>query len=143
LGANLTKFSSEVRVNIFDNKAGGTTKYCKIINLTDDGFQLLLDMDKVQIPVTDITIGKVYRIVEVGDTDYTLIGAANNNVGTKFTATGVGSGTGIVQGSSLVFKESDLDPGTTPIDIPRNIYISIDIPLHKSFGSVNPGVAMY
>lgn len=39
-------------------------------------------------------VGKTYKIVTVGTTDYTLIGAANNNVGTIFTATGVGSGTG-------------------------------------------------
>lgn len=40
------------------------------------------------------TIGKVYTILTVGTTDFTLIGAANNNVGTVFVATGVGAGTG-------------------------------------------------
>ena len=35
-----------------------------------------------------------YMIVSVGTTDFTLIGADNNNVGTIFTATGVGTGTG-------------------------------------------------
>ena len=39
-------------------------------------------------------IGTTYKIVTAGTTDFTLIGAANNNVGTIFTATGVGSGTG-------------------------------------------------
>ena len=39
-------------------------------------------------------VGITYKIVTVGTTDFTLIGAANNNVGTIFTATGVGSGTG-------------------------------------------------
>jgi hypothetical protein len=38
--------------------------------------------------------GKVYEIVVVGTTDFTLIGAASNTVGVQFTATGVGSGTG-------------------------------------------------
>lgn len=39
-------------------------------------------------------IGHSYTIVTAGTTDFTLIGAANNTVGTVFTATGVGAGTG-------------------------------------------------
>ena len=37
---------------------------------------------------------KVYKIKTVGTTDYTLIGASANTVGTTFTASGVGTGTG-------------------------------------------------
>ena len=37
---------------------------------------------------------KVYKIKTVGTTDFTLIGAADNNIGTTFTASGVGTGTG-------------------------------------------------
>ncbi|MES2583499.1 MAG: PilC/PilY family type IV pilus protein [Pseudomonadota bacterium] len=40
------------------------------------------------------TIGTTYQIVTAGTTSFTAIGAANNNVGTTFVATGVGSGTG-------------------------------------------------
>lgn len=39
-------------------------------------------------------VGKEYAIVEAGSTDFTLIGADNNAVGTTFTATGIGTGTG-------------------------------------------------
>jgi uncharacterized repeat protein (TIGR02543 family) len=39
-------------------------------------------------------VGESYVIASVGTTDYTLIGAANNTVGTTFTATGPGIGTG-------------------------------------------------
>jgi hypothetical protein len=39
-------------------------------------------------------IGRTYRIVELGTTDFTLIGAASNTVGVIFTATGSGSGNG-------------------------------------------------
>jgi len=35
-----------------------------------------------------------YQIYEIGTTDFTLIGASENKVGVKFTATGSGSGTG-------------------------------------------------
>jgi hypothetical protein len=38
---------------------------------------------------------KQYTIRSVGTTDYTLIGAVANTVGVLFTATGVGSGTGV------------------------------------------------
>ena len=39
-------------------------------------------------------IGVTYTITTVGTTDFTLIGALDNNIGTSFVATGVGSGTG-------------------------------------------------
>ena len=38
--------------------------------------------------------GQQYKIVAVGSTNFTLIGAAANTVGTVFTATGVGTGSG-------------------------------------------------
>jgi hypothetical protein len=38
--------------------------------------------------------GVTYKIETVGTTDFTLIGASNNLVGTEFVATGPGSGTG-------------------------------------------------
>ena len=40
-------------------------------------------------------VGKSYTIRTVGTTDFTLIGAVANTVGVLFTATGVGSGTGV------------------------------------------------
>jgi hypothetical protein len=40
-------------------------------------------------------VGKSYTIRSIGTTDYTLIGAVANTVGVLFTATGVGSGTGV------------------------------------------------
>ena len=39
-------------------------------------------------------IGRSYTIATVGTTNFGLIGAASNTVGTVFTATGIGSGTG-------------------------------------------------
>lgn len=47
-------------------------------------------------------VGKIYRIVSVGTTDFTLIGAVNNTVGTHFIATGVGTGTGTAELSQTV-----------------------------------------
>jgi hypothetical protein len=39
-------------------------------------------------------VGTTYQILVAGTTSFTAIGATNNTVGTVFTATGVGSGTG-------------------------------------------------
>jgi hypothetical protein len=41
--------------------------------------------------------GQTYQILTVGTTDFTAIGAAANTVGTVFTATGAGSGSGTAQ----------------------------------------------
>ena len=45
------------------------------------------------ISTTSFVTGTYYRIVVVGDTDFTLIGASANTVGVTFEATGVGGGT--------------------------------------------------
>ena len=42
----------------------------------------------------DFVTGTTYKILFVGTTDFTAIGASSNNVGVEFTATGAGSGTG-------------------------------------------------
>jgi hypothetical protein len=47
------------------------------------------------ITAGSFVVGKSYTIRSVGTTDYTLIGAVANTVGVLFTATGVGSGTGV------------------------------------------------
>ena len=55
-------------------------------------------------------IGKSYTIRTIGTTDYTLIGAVANTVGVLFTATGVGSGTGVaidMAASAAALKTSD------------------------------------
>lgn len=44
-----------------------------------------------------LTVGRSYKIYSLGTTDFTLIGANENSVGTVFSATGAGTGTGVVQ----------------------------------------------
>lgn len=43
----------------------------------------------------DFSVGRIYQIETAGTTDFTAMGAADNNPGTKFMATGAGSGTGV------------------------------------------------
>lgn len=62
----------------------------------------------IEDPAATITAGafvvdQEYEIVTAGSTDFTLIGAADSNVGTRFVATGVGAGTG----TAIEIKVSD------------------------------------
>lgn len=61
------------------------------------------------LAATVLAANRVYRIAVVGTTDFTLIGAGNNNVGTTFIASGAGTGTGTAQPGGFyaggVFKE--------------------------------------
>jgi len=54
------------------------------------------------IPVTELFAGNMYTILTTGDTDFTLVGAADSNPGTSFTASGAGVGTGTVAGPTTV-----------------------------------------
>ena len=46
-----------------------------------------------EVLTTNFVTSTEYIITNVGDTDFTLIGASANTVGTVFTATGAGGGT--------------------------------------------------
>lgn len=65
-----------------------------ITNVTANSFTISGNLLPCARPVTEIITGITYQIVYVGSTDFTLIGAASNTVGTEFTATGPGTGTG-------------------------------------------------
>ena len=87
------------------------------------------------IPAGNFVIGEEYTITSSGNTDFILIGSANNKVGTKFIATGIGAGTGtaslgtnkLPQGLKLnsggfivgrvSFETFMFDTGTTTFDI--------------------------
>lgn len=47
-------------------------------------------------------VGQTYRIVTLGTTNFTLIGASTNTIGVSFTATGAGAGTGTAQTAYLL-----------------------------------------
>jgi hypothetical protein len=53
----------------------------------------------------DFVVGVSYQIKEVGTTNFTLVGAANNNKGTIFIATGAGSGTGKATAALFPFQD--------------------------------------
>lgn len=73
-----------------------------------------------EITADDINAADTYQIVSAGDTDFTLIGAADNNPGTVFVATGPGTGTGTVNfvyTNTRPFRLGGTAPGTSILDI--------------------------
>ena len=79
-------------------------------------FSLISDIEFGQYAITALTatvaagnfiVGQSYKILTVGTTDFTVIGAADNVIGTKFKATGVGSGTGTATADDI-FKADTL-----------------------------------
>lgn len=56
------------------------------------------------VAATALVTGTVYQILTVGTSDFTLVGASANTVGTVFTATGTTTGTGTVSGQQGVEK---------------------------------------
>jgi hypothetical protein len=50
-----------------------------------------------RIPASFMKPGLQYEIITANDTDYTLVGAANNDVGTVFTSLGGTNGTGLIK----------------------------------------------
>jgi len=81
------------------------------------------------LTITDITgtltagsfiVGTRYVIASVGTTDFTLIGASANTVGTVFICTGVGTGTGTVTGAlsiGQVITGTGVTPSTKIMDL--------------------------
>ena len=76
-------------------------------------------------PAIKIYAGGVYKIKTVGDTDFTLVGAANNNVGTVFTATDVAVGTGVVETERYTCNGA-FTTSATPYDMINAILTSMD-----------------
>ena len=69
----------------------------------------------VSVTAGSFISGTAYQILVPGNTDFTLIGAADSSAGTIFTATGVGTGTGTAssfQGNAV--GEIWLNTTTTP-----------------------------
>lgn len=65
-------------------------------NLAEDGkeYSIFYNKHLSDTLAGSFVVGELYEITVSGDTDFTAIGSANNTVGTLFTATGSGSGTG-------------------------------------------------
>ena len=59
-------------------------------------------LQKQTVNANSLVVGTTYTVKTLGTTNFTLVGAPANTVGTKFTANGVGVGTGTVDGYKSV-----------------------------------------
>jgi hypothetical protein len=70
-----------------------TTYINKEVAITAGLFKGCKYIKRTTITTGAFVVGEDYEILNIGDTDFTLIGASANTVGLIFTATGVGGGT--------------------------------------------------
>ena len=98
LQANATLKTKNVISEVVGEGAASKLKFTKI-----DGEELKITFPATVVTAGAFVIGNTYRILLPGTTDFTLIGSADSNNGTVFTATGVGSGTGLAQRSPTDF----------------------------------------
>jgi hypothetical protein len=101
-----------------------TKKWCEadtdvdfLSTLATSGTSLESIDSAYNVTAGSFTVGKQYTIRSVGTTNYTLIGAVANTVGVLFTATGVGSGTGVaVDMAASAAALKTVDTLTTTLD---------------------------
>ena len=82
------------------------------------------------IPAGNFIVGRRYTISSVGSTNWSAIGASSSSIGTTFTATGIGSGTG---SATLVPRVDDIQArtlGGASGDY-RNTLTATNIPQHE------------
>lgn len=73
-----------------------------------------------EISAGSFSIGSEYIITSTGDTDFVAIGAANNNPGTVFTATGAGTGTGLARLTGYYLEFTSAPDLAKPVTVLHN-----------------------
>jgi len=114
-------------------------------NIKDTAFITAANIcdEYVESPVTSIFVGGEYRIKTVGDTDFTALGAADNNVGTVFTATtSATTGTGVVE-THRYTANGAFTTGTTPQDLLEGLITSMGATLWYTQGAWNVKAAKW
>jgi hypothetical protein len=96
-----TTFGANIGDNILGGILANTQYYVYEVNPT--------------ILAGNFIVGNSYQIIELGTTDFTTIGAASNTVSVIFTATGVGSGTGLASGLQEFTITSDRYPNEAQV----------------------------
>lgn len=90
-----------IGISFFGVDAGDKTNLTSGISRTEGNLSLTLGPGAYYGYATDtyaasaLISGSVYEILTPGTTDFTAIGAPDNNVGTLFVATGTGTGSGV------------------------------------------------
>lgn len=75
-------------------------------------YDVLNSDNAATITAGSFVVTRGYKILTVGTTDFTLIGSADNVIGTKFVATGIGTGTGTATEVLVINKTNGANPST-------------------------------
>lgn len=86
--------SITLKVTVLDKSDNGPIELAQVALFRISDNQVLMNEDTETVTAGSFVIGVTYRIVTVGSTDFTAIGASSNTIGVVFVATGAGSGTG-------------------------------------------------
>ena len=125
LGTEGVGFSSLTTTYQVVYTKGGTGDYsgnqlnihAKLSGTNDIEIKIAFD-DKHESNITggNFVVGTEYTIVQAGTTDFTLIGASDNNKATIFTATGPGTGTGVASYTTGTWENSPYSGTWTGLD---------------------------
>ena len=99
-------------------------------------------MNGTKITAGSFVVGVLYEITSAGTTDFTLIGSANNSVGTRFTATGVGSGSGkaVIVEQQRIVEFTLNDDGSV---VANNVFTNPLSLGHQGLSAVVEGSSVY
>ena len=118
----------------YGNIQSGTIYYVREV-VSSTQITIATAINGSEFAVTDVGVvtagafvpGTTYQIVTAGTTDYVLLGAANNIVGTIFESTGVGTGTGTATtDTGLLTSQADVfDLSTATGSMTMNVSLPI------------------
>lgn len=128
--------STNVQIGIYDNIPNFSSNVPIINDASSIGYE-----QGYTVNAGSFVVGSTYLISFVGSTNFVAIGAASNNVGIFFVATGVGSGTGTAKLSRTV--QAKLQESISVLDFgadPTGATDSTASFLSASIAQVNGGI---
>jgi hypothetical protein len=132
--------SDEIVFDPFANAHAVIQSYLNLLSAPLNGLEV--DEDLV-ISISTIhsagafVVGTEYTIVTPGNTDFTLIGAADSVAGTVFTATGVGTGTGTAKFDGVALLLADMETnGGFNVEIFGRARTNTEVLTEKSFSQL-------
>jgi hypothetical protein len=93
--------SDNVRIKGISSTAAGDLL---IGAASDGGYTRLVKPSVTNTTAGAFVVGEIYTITATNSTNFTLIGAADSSIGTVFTATGVGAGSGTASSSNPILS---------------------------------------
>jgi len=129
-GTTIKSAIDELSVLVGGGNVGSQATF-DLYEFTATGGQTIFNLSETFTEGNTITTGNfvtgvVYKITNVGDTDFTLIGAASNTLGEVFTATGPGGGTTGTAEVSITYVPGYIQVYVNGVFVAENDYTASD-----------------